>query len=82
MKDLKTYKELMTIAGKKSDSFMDYYLRSINEFFKMFTSVDSVPKKEKYYGFIKNFFKGRKLSALLSDAWYGLKLVWSILKWY
>ena len=82
MKDLKTYKDLMNIAHKKSESFLDYYLRSINSFFEMFTSVDSIPKREKYYGFIKSFFKGRKFSEFMSDAWNALKLVWSILKWY
>lgn len=82
MKDLKTYKDLMDIAHKKSDSFLDYYLRTINSFFEMFTSVDSVPKREKYYNFIKKVFKERRITDLFSDAWNGLKLIWSILKWY
>lgn len=82
MKDLKTYKDLMDIAHKKSDSFLDYYLRTINSFLEMFTSVDSVPKREKYYNFIKKFFKERRITDLFSDAWNGLKLIWSILKWY
>lgn len=81
MKDLKTYKDLMTIAGKKSDSFMGYYLKSINSFFEMFTDVDSVPKKEKYHEFIKKFFKDRKISGILDDFYNGIKLIWSILKW-
>lgn len=82
MKDLKTYKDLMDIAHKKSDSFLDYYLRTINSFFEMFTSVDSIPKREKYYNFIKKFFKERKITDLFSDGWNMLKLIWSILKWY
>ena len=82
MKDLKTYKDLMEIAHKKSDAFLDYYLRTVNSFFKMFTSVDSVPKREKYYNFIGTFFKERKLLNIFSDFWHGIKLVWSILKWY
>ena len=81
MKDLKTYKDLMTIAGKKSDSFMGYYLKSINAFFEMFTTVDSIPKKEKYHEFIKKFFKDRKISGILDDFYNGIKLIWSILKW-
>lgn len=81
MKDLKTYKDLMTIAGKKSDSFMGYYLKSINSFFEMFTTVDSIPKKEKYHEFIKKFFKDRKISGILDDFYNGIKLIWSILKW-
>ena len=82
MKDLKTYKDLMTIAHKKSDAFLDYYLRTINSFFKMFTSVDSVPKREKYYAFVKSFFKGRTFKEHMSDFGQLIKLVWSILKWY
>lgn len=82
MKDLKTYKELMNIAHHKSNEFLDYYLRTINSFFKMFTSVDSIPKREKYYDFIKTFLRTRKLKGLVSDIWNGLKLVWSILKWF
>lgn len=82
MKDLKTYKDLMDIAHNKSESFLDYYLRTINSFFEMFTTVDSVPKREKYYNFIKKFFKERKITDLFSDAWNALKLLWSILKWY
>lgn len=82
MKDLKTYKDLMTIAHKKSESFLDYYLKTINSFFEMFTSVDSVPKRQKYYNFFKSFFKGRGFKGLISDAYYGIKLIWSILKWY
>lgn len=79
MKDMKTYKDLMDIAHKKSDSFLDYYLRTINSFFEMFTTVDSVPKREKYFDFIKKFLKARGIKGLFSDLWNGIKLVWSIL---
>ena len=79
MKDMKTYKDLMDIAHKKSDSFMDYYLRTVNSFFEMFTTVDSVPKKEKYWNFIKKFLKDRGIKGLLSDTWNGIKLVWGVL---
>lgn len=82
MKDLKTYKDLMTIASKKSDSFLGYYLKSVNAFFDMFTTVDSEPKKDKYHKFIKQIFKDRKLSGLTNDIYNGIKLVWSILKWH
>ena len=79
LKDLMTYKDLISIASKKSDAFFDYYLRKVNSFFKMFTSTDSVPKRTKYREFIKSFFKERKFS-LFSDIWNMLKLIWSILK--
>lgn len=82
LKDLKTYKDLMEIAHKKSGAFLDYYLRKINSFFNMFTSVDSIPKRKKYYDFIKTFFAERKFTNIFSDFLYGMKLIWSILKWY
>lgn len=82
MKDLNTYKDLMDIAHKKSDAFLDYYLRTINAFFKMFTSVDSIPKRKKYYDFVKTFVKERKFANIVSDVLHGIKLLWSILKWY
>lgn len=82
MKDLKTYKDLMPIAHKKSEVFLSYYLKTINSFFEMFTSVDSIPKREKYYNFIKTFFKGRTFKEHLSDFGQLIKLIWSILKWY
>ena len=82
MKDLKTYKDLMDIAHKKSDAFLDYYLRTVNGFFKMFTSVDSVPKRQKYYNFVGTFFKERKFMNIISDILHGIRLLWSILKWY
>lgn len=79
MKDMKTYKDLMDIMHKKSDSYLDYYLRTINSFFEMFTSVDSIPKRDKYHKFIKNFFKSRGFGGLWSDFYNGIKLLWSIL---
>ena len=79
MKDLKTYKDLMDIAHQRKKAFMGYYLRKINSFFEMFTSVNSVPKKEGYHKFIKSIFTDRKLSELFKDVWALIKLVWSIL---
>ena len=79
MKDLKTYKDLMDIAHQRKKAFMGYYLKKINSFFEMFTSVNSVPKKEGYHNFIKSIFTDRKLSELFKDVWALVKLVWSIL---
>jgi len=79
MKDLKTYRNLMDIAHQRQKAFMDYYLRKINAFFEMFTSVDSTPKRENYHKFIKSIFTDRKISELFKDVWAFLRLVWSIL---
>lgn len=45
----------------------------------MFTSVDSVPKRENYWRFIKSIFTDRKISELFKDIFAIIKLVWSIL---
>lgn len=79
MKDLHTYRNLMGIIHNKKDVFLGYYLKKINAFFEMFTSVDSTPKRELYRKFIINFLKQRGIKGLFGDAWSILKLIWSIL---
>lgn len=80
IKDLRTYKDLMGGVQERVGEFLGYYPKKINSFFEMFTSVDSVPKKEKYHKFIKSIFTDRKISELFKDAWSAVKLLWSILK--
>ena len=63
----------------RQDSFLCYYLKKINAFFEMFTSVDGVPKRDKYRGFIKDFLKERKIFELFKDFFSVIKLLWSIL---
>ena len=79
MKDLHTYRHLMDIMHDKKEIFLDIYLKKVNAFFEMFTSVDGTPKRELYRKFIINFLKERGIKGLCSDAWAILKLVWSIL---
>ena len=79
IKDLRTYKDLMPLIAERKSEFLDYYLKKINSFFEMFTSVDSVPKRQKYHKFIKSIFTDRKLSDLFKDGWTVIKLLWSIL---
>ncbi len=79
MKDLKTYRNLMDEMHDRQDSFLCYYLKKINAFFEMFTSVDGVPKRDKYRGFIKDFLKERKIFELFKDFFSVIKLLWSIL---
>ena len=80
IKDLRTYKDLMSGIGERAEEFLGYYPQKINSFLEMFTSVDSVPKREKYHKFIKSIFTDRNLSDLFKDAWTAVKLLWSILK--
>ncbi len=79
MKDLYTYRNLMDIVHDKKEIFLDIYLKKVNAFFEMFTSVDGTPKRELYRKFIINFLKERGIKGLCSDMWAVLKLVWSIL---
>ena len=79
MKDLKTYKDLMSGIGERATEFLGYYPEKINSFFEMFTSVDGVPKRQKYLAFIKTFFTERSISELFKDLWSIIKLLWSIL---
>ena len=79
MKDLRTYRNLMDEAHNRSDSFMGYYLKEVNGFFNMFTTVDSIPKREKFRRFIFDFIKKRNIIELFKDALSAFKLFWSIL---
>lgn len=79
IKDLRTYKDLMGGIQERVEEFLGYYPKKINSFFEMFTSVDSVPKREKYHKFIKSIFTDRKISELFKDFWTAVKLLWSIL---
>lgn len=80
MKDLRTYKDLLSGVSERAEHFLGYYPKKINEFFEMFESVDSIPKREKYHKFIKSIFTDRKISELFKDAWSAVKLLWGILK--
>ena len=79
LKDMETYKDLMDVMHTRKKAFLSYYMKKINAFFEMFTSVDGVPKKENYHKFIKSIFTDRKISELFKDAWAIIKLLWSIL---
>ncbi len=79
MKDLRTYRNLMDEAHNRSNSFMGYYLKEVNGFFNMFTTVDSIPKREKFRRFIFDFIKKRNIIELFKDALSAFKLFWSIL---
>ena len=79
LKDMKTYKELFEVIHTRKKAFLNYYLTKINAFFEMFTSVNSIPKRQNYWTFIKNIFTDRKLSELFKDIGALIKLVWSIL---
>lgn len=80
MKDLKSYKNLMNIVHHRAKSYLGYYPHKIAEFFKMFTTVDSVPKRKKYHGFIKSIFTDRSFSELFKDGIGFIKLIFGVLR--
>lgn len=80
LKDLKSYKSLMDIVHHRAESYLGYYPHKITEFFKMFTSVDSIPKRQKYHGFIKSIFTDRSVSELFKDAWGFVKMIVGVLR--
>lgn len=79
LKDMETYKDLMDVMHSRKKAFLSYYMKKVNAFFEMFTSVDGVPKKENYHKFIKSIFTDRKITELFKDAFAIVKLLWSIL---
>ena len=68
LKDMKSYKNVISTVEKNSASFLGYYPRKINEFFETFTAVDSIPKREKYREFISKAIKERGLVQFASDS--------------
>lgn len=80
LKDLKSYKNLMDIVHHRAESFLGYYPNKIGAFFKMFTAVDSIPKRDKYHAFIKSIFTDRSVSELFRDAFALIKLILGVLK--
>jgi len=80
LKDLKTYKDFMGTIHKRAESFLGYYPEKIAGFFHMFTSVDSIPKREKFRAFLKSIFTDRSISELFKDGISLIKLVLGVLK--
>ena len=68
LKDMKSYKNVISTVEKNSKSFLGYYPRMMNEFFETFTAVDSIPKREKYREFIKQAIRERGLVQFTGDA--------------
>lgn len=79
IKDLKTYKNIMDIVHSRAKSYLGYYPQKISDFFNMFTSVDSIPKKQKYHAYIKSIFTDRSISELFRDAIGFIKIILGVL---
>ncbi|MDD3593545.1 MAG: FAD-dependent oxidoreductase [Candidatus Gastranaerophilales bacterium] len=79
MKDLKTYRNFMPLIENNSKTLLKFYPEKLNEFFKFFTSTDGIPKKQKYWTFIRGVIKERGIFGLGSDAVKIAKLIMEIL---
>lgn len=79
MKDLKAYRNLMSAAHRRNKSFFGFYFKKINEFFEMFTTTDSIPKRTKYLRFMKEFLFERNITEIFKDIWGVLQILWGIL---
>jgi len=71
IKDLHTYRNLITTIENNSSAFLGFYPKKINEFMNTFTDVDSIPKKQKYRKFIIKTLKERCIFKMAMD---GIKL--------
>lgn len=80
LKDLKTYKDVVSVLSTRTNSFLGYYPKQVNEFFKIFTTADGKEKRTKFLKFTKNFFRKRSLAELFNDGVAGIKLIFGILK--
>lgn len=80
MKDLKSYKNVMDILHRRAHSYLGYYPNKIKDFFKMFTSVDGIPKRNKYHAYIKSIFTDRSISELFKDALGFIQIIFGVLK--
>jgi len=79
-KDLNSYKNVVPIVHANSESFLKYYPEKINEFFEMFTESGYIPRKALFRRYIKNFFKGRKISDFTKDVVSFIKMGIGVIK--
>lgn len=80
IKDLKTYKDVLSNVNKRTDSFFGYYPQKIAEFFEIFTLVNEKPKKQEFRRYISSWFTERSLRELISDVFTIIKSVIGVLK--
>lgn len=80
IKDLKTYKNVLTNIAPRTSSFFGYWPKKIAEFFELFTSVNAKPKKQEFHRYICSWFKDRGINQLISDFYTIIKSIIGVLK--
>ncbi len=79
IKDLRTYRGVTPTIIKHRREFLDYYLSKVLEFFNIFTTVDSKPRRQKYQAYIKSFFTDRCPCKLFHEMFSLIKMVLGVL---
>ena len=67
LKDLYSYRNVMSVIEANAPSFLGFYPKKINEFMKTFTATDSIAKKEKYREFLKKTMKEKSVWQFAKD---------------
>ena len=80
IKDLKTYKNILSNIEARTESFFGYWPKKIAEFFEIFTKVDLKPKKQEFHRYICSWFKERGLNQLIYDIYTIIKSIIGVLK--
>ena len=71
LKDMYSYRNVMSTIENNASAFLGFYPQKINQFMKVFTATDSVPKKYKYRRFISETLKERNILKIAVD---GIKI--------
>ena len=80
IKDLKTYKNILSYIEPRTSSFFGYWPKKIAEFFDIFTTVNLKPKKQEFRRYICSWFKERPITQLISDVYTIIKSIIGVLK--
>ena len=70
----------MPTIHSRSKSFLGYYPEKISEFFDVFTSVNSIPKKKLFKDYVCSFIRSRSIFEPVKDALAVLKLIIGVFK--
>jgi len=74
-KDLKSYADIMEIIHHRKESYLGFWIKKVGEFFDVFTSVDCIPKKKKFFDYGFGIIRQRKLIELFKDLFNFVRIV-------
>ena len=67
LKDLYSYRNIINLLHKRSNSLSIFYPEKIKEFFEIVTSANCLSKSSQFRNFAYKFFKDRKITELFKD---------------